>query len=1109
MRIKKLILENINSLYGHWEIDFTSTPFDDGLFAIMGPTGSGKTTILDAICLALFAETPRIKGGAKDITEVVSKGAGSCLAELSFEIDGKDYLASFGFKAYERNGVNARVGEVNPGSMLHSVSCNGKILHANRNTDAGNKIIEIIGMDADQFYRTILLAQGKFDAFLSAGKDRADILEQITRTEIYTRIAKKINEKSSEIKRKLENLQAEQRGCQLLPPETEQTKQAELEGLKKSAAEQTARKNLLDELIRILDRIAAAEKAQRENAAATEELAREKTEFGPDAVRLAAGEKAARILPVFQTFQESEKQLRDKSGELEKITGQIPGLTQKLNECIARAAEAETQSQKCTGEHDRLSGLVSQVSALDEQIRQTKGNLAEQEKQLGSLQSAWKEQTGKRQELEAERQHLETERKQSGSYLAEHAGDDALAEKQARWQEQAKNLKSQARELENRKGEIAALEKKLGQTGDECRKQAELTDQKEAELQRAQAALKQKQSEAAAVLGGDTRDSLELRAERLEQNLNVLKLIPDYLEARKRLEKGQPCPLCGSTEHPYLSEEHRRVVTQDEADLKELRGRLRKLDQAERDTLAAETAENDAKNGKSLAEQELKHLRDSEAAQKADLEQKKDRLEQDRAQYEQAADGLRQQLAETGFQWNGTGGLPKEIGLRIEAWRGAERKLQEFEAARIRLETEIKNLSDRIRESENSAKDLQNKKQKTEAELNALRTERNVLFGDKDPNEEIRKSAARLKSAQAEYDRISREKSAQEKAVQIAGEQKKALEQTVLGLRSGTEQARAGFVAACTAEQFTPEQFEASRLSADELKTLTETRVRLQEKEKQLAEQRQKTEAELQQLRGKLPEGTDREKVTEELSGLQPRLDEMQRQIGALGKELEDNRQKRKGLEKLLGDIAELQKKSELWSQLDKLVGGGNGQNFKRIAQQITLGYLLQEANQAMQRMNGRYELLVSDCDDMLGIDVVDHLRGDEIRTSANLSGGERFQVSLALALGLSSMSGDSIRIDSLFLDEGFGTLDPESLENTLKTLSDLRHSEGKTIGIISHVAAIGEAVPALIEVTPAGGGRSELSGAGVSHGTMRSVSAGRRDPAPGGAKRGRKKDSQ
>ena len=190
---------------------------------------------------------------------------------------------------------------------------------------------------------------------------------------------------------------------------------------------------------------------------------------------------------------------------------------------------------------------------------------------------------------------------------------------------------------------------------------------------------------------------------------------------------------------------------------------------------------------------------------------------------------------------------------------------------------------------------------------------------------------------------------------------------------------------------------------------------------------------------------------------------------------------KRQDLGGLQEKIKSLQQKNEMWKQINELAGGADGQNFRRIAQQITLGHLLRAANETLRKMNGRYELLVSDGDDKLAIDVLDHLRGDEIRTSANLSGGERFQVSLALALGLSSMSGEKIHIDSLFLDEGFGTLDPESLEHALSTLSELRRTEGKTIGIISHVKAIGENIPALIEVTPRGGGRSSLSGAGVS----------------------------
>ena len=132
--------------------------------------------------------------------------------------------------------------------------------------------------------------------------------------------------------------------------------------------------------------------------------------------------------------------------------------------------------------------------------------------------------------------------------------------------------------------------------------------------------------------------------------------------------------------------------------------------------------------------------------------------------------------------------------------------------------------------------------------------------------------------------------------------------------------------------------------------------------------------------------------------------------------------------------------------------------------------------------MNGRYELIRRDSEkNPLEIDVIDHWQGDDIRPCENLSGGERFQVSLSLALGLSSMAGEKIRVDSLFLDEGFGTLDPDSLDLALQTLAALQQNENKIIGIISHVAAVKENIPAVIEVTPCGGGRSRLSGAGIS----------------------------
>ena len=142
---------------------------------------------------------------------------------------------------------------------------------------------------------------------------------------------------------------------------------------------------------------------------------------------------------------------------------------------------------------------------------------------------------------------------------------------------------------------------------------------------------------------------------------------------------------------------------------------------------------------------------------------------------------------------------------------------------------------------------------------------------------------------------------------------------------------------------------------------------------------------------------------------------------------------------------------------------------------------MIAQANRKLKEMSDRYRLIQS-ADHPLELDVIDSWQGGEIRTTRNLSGGESFIVSLALALGLSQMAGRKIRIDSLFLDEGFGTLDDESLDTALEALSRLQQ-DGKLIGVISHVPALRERIAAQITVTPIAGGRSRLSGPGCRRG--------------------------
>ena len=168
------------------------------------------------------------------------------------------------------------------------------------------------------------------------------------------------------------------------------------------------------------------------------------------------------------------------------------------------------------------------------------------------------------------------------------------------------------------------------------------------------------------------------------------------------------------------------------------------------------------------------------------------------------------------------------------------------------------------------------------------------------------------------------------------------------------------------------------------------------------------------------------------------------------------------------------------WRALHELIGSSDGKKYRLFAQSLTFNQLVQQANRQLQNMSDRYLLKQTD-DAPLQLDVIDQYQGGTVRSAKNLSGGESFIVSLALALGLARMSSKTTRIDSLFLDEGFGTLDEDALDVALNALASLQQ-EGKLIGVISHVAALKERISTQIKVEPKHNGHSVLHGSGISH---------------------------
>ncbi|MCK4957407.1 MAG: chromosome segregation protein SMC, partial [Candidatus Cloacimonetes bacterium] len=159
------------------------------------------------------------------------------------------------------------------------------------------------------------------------------------------------------------------------------------------------------------------------------------------------------------------------------------------------------------------------------------------------------------------------------------------------------------------------------------------------------------------------------------------------------------------------------------------------------------------------------------------------------------------------------------------------------------------------------------------------------------------------------------------------------------------------------------------------------------------------------------------------------------------------------------------------------LIGSADGKKYRNFAQGLTFEMMVGHANRQLRKMTDRY-LLIRDALQPLELNVIDNYQAGEIRSTKNLSGGESFIVSLSLALGLSHMASRNVRVDSLFLDEGFGTLDEDALETALETLAGLQQ-DGKMIGVISHVPALKERISTQITVIPQSGGRSSISGPG------------------------------
>ena len=387
---------------------------------------------------------------------------------------------------------------------------------------------------------------------------------------------------------------------------------------------------------------------------------------------------------------------------------------------------------------------------------------------------------------------------------------------------------------------------------------------------------------------------------------------------------------------------------------------------------------------------------------------------------------------------------------------------------------QVKHLQERTQEKETEKQLRQQALTEEHEQLTTLKTTRHTLFGDKDPVQERQLAQLELKakSVQAEEAR-SRQQQKQQELQEARNRQtdchnrhkqnKSVLDELSTGLLRVLQQKGIETIEALS--QMLLHRDEADRLAnlkAQTEKHLTELRKSISDVEQELAQLQAKalTHESIESLH------QQHKKCAEEAREL---IEKRARQQQLL----EQDAQQR-GKNKELAEQLHLQQQVyQRWANLADLIGSGDGTKFSKFAQGLTLARLVELANRHLQKLNDRYRILKSSTDD-LELLIVDTYQAEAIRPMNTLSGGESFLVSLALALGLSDLAGRRTQINSLFIDEGFGTLDSVTLDAAISTLENLQAS-GKMIGIISHVEALKERIGTQIKVQRMPGGVSKV----------------------------------
>jgi len=1079
MRILQVRFKNLNSLVGEWKIDLTHPAFaSDGIFAITGPTGAGKTTILDAICLALYGRTPRLNRVTKSGNDIMSRQTGECFAEVTFETQSGRYRCHWSQRRARKNPN----GELQAPKHEIADADSGEIFEY-RIRGVADRIESVTGMDFGRFTRSMLVAQGGFAAFLQATPDdRAPILEQITGTEIYSEISIRVHERQREEREKLKLLQTETASIVILEPEQEKEIGQALETKEREETDLTAKSAETRKAIAWLTAIDELKKEISSLTAEASKLQSDINAFTPQRNRLSLAKKAASLDGLYATLSAIRNQQADDQAALKNEEKGLPELESSAREEAEVLKSAEQQTAKVKEELKAAAPLIQKICSLDQKLAAQKKTVSEDEvsckKDTARIDATKKS----RRKEQGKRVDAQKELKLADAYLKDHAQDEWLISGLAGVKEQLGSLLSKQKEIvqkEAAKKRATTDLKRAAKSLDDRQKQCRIRKQ---ELAEASKNLQTARDELSQLLGKRLLREYRSEKETLLREMAFLTKIAELEDHRAKLEDGRPCPLCGATEHPFAKG---NVPVPDETEQKiealtELISKaeyqetvIKKLEEAE--TLAhknlteAENLALRADSDKKVAERELAEVKDNLVKLRADF-----------AERRQAVSTKLQPLGISDLPETGISSLLDTLRARLNAWQARVRKKAEVEKQIADIDSEIRRLDAVIETQRNALVEKQERLETLKKEYTAGCEDRRQLYGDKSPDDE----ELRLNKA------VSDAEGAEKQAGTLYNDLLQKLNNTKthveslkkrIGLRDPElEKSEAEFMAELEAAGFAEEEeFLEARLTNEERESLSSRAKELDNAQTALEARRKDRETRLTTEMARKLTDKSLEKLEAQFKEYEDSLKEMRGTIAGHKHKLSENAAAKERIRGKQTAIEAQKKECRRWENLHELIGSADGKKYRNFAQGLTFEIMIGHANRQLQQMSERY-LLIRDDLQPLELNVIDSYQAGEIRSTKNLSGGESFIVSLALALGLSQMASKNVRVDSLFLDEGFGTLDEEALDTALESLAGLQQ-DGKLIGLISHVPALKERISSQIQVIPQSGGRSFISGPGCS----------------------------